>query len=141
LAVKTWLLDANTLVYVMNNLGGVRDRANAAALTGRLVTSAIVVSELLYGAERSTRVEINRREIYATVSRITILPFDLAAAEQLARLRAHFEGAGRRRPRIDLMIAAQAAAATATLVSHDDDLLGQPIPGIDVEDWYTPPKA
>jgi tRNA(fMet)-specific endonuclease VapC len=139
--VKTWLLDANTLVYVMNHQGGVRDRANAAALTGRLLTSAIVVSELLYGAERSTHVEINRRQVYAAVSRIAVLPFDLAAAEHLAHLRAHFEGAGKRRPRVDLMIAAQAVAAGATLVTHDDDLLGHPIPDLDIEDWYTPQEA
>jgi tRNA(fMet)-specific endonuclease VapC len=137
LAVKTWLLDANTIVYAMNRQGGVRERVNAAALNGRLLTSAIVVSELLYGAERSNRVENNRREVHATISRITVLPFDMAAAEQLARLRAHFETVGRRRPRVDLMIAAQAVAAGATLVSHDDDLLKHPIPGLAVEDWYT----
>jgi hypothetical protein len=45
--VKSWLLDANTLVYAMNRVGGVRERANAAALNGRLLTSTIVVSELL----------------------------------------------------------------------------------------------
>jgi tRNA(fMet)-specific endonuclease VapC len=94
------------------------------------------VSELLYGAERSNRVDINRREVHATISRLTVLPFDLAAAEQLARLRAHFEGVGKRRPRVDLMIAAQAVAAGAALVSHDDDLLRHPIPGLTVEDWY-----
>lgn len=120
----------------MNRQGGVRERANAAALNGRLLTSAIIVSELLYGAERSNRVEINRREVHATISRFTVLPFDLAAAEQLARLRAHFEAAGKRRPRVDLMIAAQAVAAGATLVSHDDDLLMHPIRGLAVEDWY-----
>jgi len=76
------------------------------------------VSELLYGAERSNCVEINRREVHATISRIKVVPFDMAAAEQLARLRAHFETAGKRRPRIDLMIAAQVVAAGATLVSH-----------------------
>jgi tRNA(fMet)-specific endonuclease VapC len=137
LAVTSWLLDANTIVYAMNRQGGVRERANAAALNGRLLTSAIVVSELFFGAERSNRVEINRREVHATISRLSVLPFDLAAAEQLARLRAHFEAAGKRRPRIDLMIAAQAVAAGATLVSHDDDLLAHPIPGLSVEDWYT----
>ena len=134
--MKTWLLDANTLVYVMNRQGGVRERANGAALNGRLLTSAIVVSELLYGAERSNRIEINRREVHATISRIKVLPFDMAAAEELARLRAHFEAAGKRRPRIDLMIAAQAVAAGATLVSHDDDLLRHTIPGLTTEDWY-----
>lgn len=113
--MKSWLLDANTLVYAMNCVGGVRERANAAALNGRLLTSTIVVSELLYGAERSERVEVNRREVHAAISRITVLPFDMAAAEHLARLRAHFEAAGRRRPRVDLMIAAQAFAAGAAL--------------------------
>jgi tRNA(fMet)-specific endonuclease VapC len=138
LAAKTWPLDANTLVYAMNRLGGVRERANAAALDGRLLTSAIVVSELLYGAERSSKGDVNRREVHATISHLTVLPFDLAAAEHLARLRAHFEAAGKRRPRADLMIAAQAIAAGATLVTHDDDLRGHPIPGLTVEDWYTP---
>ena len=137
--MKTWLLDANTLVYAMNQVGGVREQANAAALDGRLLTkSAIVVSELLYGAERSSRVEVNRREVHATISHLTVLPFDLAAAEHLARIRAHFEAAGKRRPRADLMIAAQAIAAGATLVTHDNDLLEARIPGLTVEDWYTP---
>lgn len=72
--MKTWLLDANTLVYAMNRLGGVRERANAAALDGRLLTSAIVVSELLYGAERSSKVDVNRREVHATISHLTVLP-------------------------------------------------------------------
>jgi tRNA(fMet)-specific endonuclease VapC len=135
--VTSWLLDANTLVYAMNRQGGVRERANAAALDGRLLTSAIVVSELLYGAMRSERVENNRRQVFAAVSRLTILPFDMAAAEQLARLRAHFETTGKRRPRVDLMIAAQAVAAGATLVSHDDDFLSQRIPDLTVEDWYS----
>jgi tRNA(fMet)-specific endonuclease VapC len=137
LAVTSWLLDANTLVYVMNHQGGVRERANAAALNGRLLTSAIVVSELLYGAERSARVEDNRRAVHTLVSRLTIVSFDTVAAEHLARLRVHFEKIGLRRPRMDLMIAAQAVAAGATLVSHDEDLLAHPIPGLKVEDWYS----
>jgi tRNA(fMet)-specific endonuclease VapC len=137
--VKGWLLDTNTIVYAINREGNVRDRINAAALKGVLFTSAIVVSELLYGAERSQHPAHNRSEIYKTIARLTVLPFDLRAAEHLARLRAHFEDIGKRRPRIDLMIAAQSTAVGATLVTHDDDLLAHPVPGLDVEDWYTRP--
>ena len=139
--MKSWLLDTNTLVYAINRQGGVRDRINVAALEGRLFTSTIVVSELLFGAERSRHPDDNRREVHRTIARLSVLPFDLRAAEHFARLRALFEDAGRRRPRIDLMIAAQALAASAALVSHDDDLLAHPIAGLNVEDWYTPPKV
>jgi tRNA(fMet)-specific endonuclease VapC len=138
--VKSLLLDANTLIYAINDEGGVRARLNNAALAGQLLTGAIAVAELLYGAERSQHREDNRRHIFKLIKRVKALPFDLGAAEHLAVLRAHFERIGMRRPRLDLMHAAQARAAGAVLVSTDDDLKRVRIPALDVEDWHTPTR-
>jgi len=59
----TWLLDTNTLVYILNGDAGMRTRANEAGRVGRVVTSIVVVAELLYGVARSTRREANRRHL------------------------------------------------------------------------------
>lgn len=45
----TWLLDTNTLVYILNGEARIRARANEAGRAGRVVTSIVVVAELLYG--------------------------------------------------------------------------------------------
>jgi predicted nucleic acid-binding protein len=60
----TWLLDTNTLVYILNGEARIRARANEAGRAGRVVTSIVVVAELLYGVERSSR-----REPTAGISR------------------------------------------------------------------------
>ena len=48
----TWLLDTNTLVYILNGEARIRARANEAGRAGRVVTSIVVVAELLYRVER-----------------------------------------------------------------------------------------
>jgi len=52
-----------------------------------LVTSAVVAAELLYGAERSSRPDENRKEVHKALSGIKPLPFTLATAEHYARLK------------------------------------------------------
>jgi predicted nucleic acid-binding protein len=58
-----WLLDTSIVIHALNGVVTVRDRSNAAAEDDRIVTSTIVVAELTYGAECSTRREENRRRI------------------------------------------------------------------------------
>jgi tRNA(fMet)-specific endonuclease VapC len=133
--VKKWLLETNTLIHAINRQGTVRHRVNRAALEGVVLTSVLVVSELLFGAEMSARRDENRRHILSAIRNIKVVPFDMKAAEQHVQLRAHFEKIGKRRPRMDLMIAAQAAAEGAILVTQDSDLTDVEIPGVLVETW------
>jgi len=51
--VTTWLLDTNIVAYAINDAGMVRARVNEAGRAGRVVTSILVVAELMYGVERS----------------------------------------------------------------------------------------
>ena len=97
--------------------------------------SAITVSELEYGGQRSDRYET---EIEA-VRRI-LRPFDLydydavACAEQYGRIRYELESAGATIGALDLLIAAHALGLNATLVTNN----GRPfrrVSNLTVENW------
>jgi predicted nucleic acid-binding protein len=51
------LLDTNTIIHAMNGALSVRRRLNEVAGQGEILTSALVVGELIYGAECSARRE------------------------------------------------------------------------------------
>jgi predicted nucleic acid-binding protein len=70
----TWLLDTNTLVYILNGDVRMRSRANEAGGTGRVVTSIVAVAELLYGVERSARREANRQHLKEELEQIEVVP-------------------------------------------------------------------
>jgi tRNA(fMet)-specific endonuclease VapC len=66
--------------------------------------------------------------------RVDILPWNSDAASHYARIRATLEG----EPvsNLDLMIAAQALAAEAVLVTHDR--VFRRVKGLKIEDWTKP---
>jgi tRNA(fMet)-specific endonuclease VapC len=131
----TWLLDTNTLVYLLNGEVRVRARANDAGRNGRVVTSIIVVAELLYGVERSTRQEANRRHLEKELEPLEIVPVSLGAAAHFGRLKATLRAKGVVKTDLDLLIAATALDLDAMLVTNDRALLDGTIPGLTVENW------
>jgi tRNA(fMet)-specific endonuclease VapC len=131
----TWLLDTNTLVYILNGEIRIRARANEAGRAGRVVTSIIVVAELLYGVERSSRKEANRRHLEKVLEPIEIVPLSLGAAAHFGRLKAALRAKGVNKTDLDLLIAATALDLGATLVTNDSGLHDGTIPGLTVENW------
>lgn len=131
----TWLLDTNTLVYILNGELRVRARANEAGRSGRAVTSIVAVAELLYGVERSSRPEANRRHLELELEHIEVVPLSLGATGQFGRLKAGQRSRGINKTDLDLMIAASALDLGATLVTNDAALLDGTIPGLMVENW------
>jgi predicted nucleic acid-binding protein len=93
-----WLLDTNTIIHALNGVPEVRDRLNAAADSDRMLTSTIVMAELIYGAECSTRREENRRSIQHKLSQIEVVPVTPAIADRFGVVKASFgrEGGLRR---------------------------------------------
>jgi tRNA(fMet)-specific endonuclease VapC len=132
----TWLLDTNIVAYVLNDAGSVRARLNESARAGRVVTSIIVVAELMYGVERSARREANRRRVEQELAAIEISPITLGAATHFGRLKAELRARGVAKSDLDLLIASSALDLGATLVTHDQALLYGAIQGLAVEDWY-----
>lgn len=132
-----WLLDTNIIIHALNGVPAVRDRLNEATGSDRTVTSTIVVAELTYGAECSTRREENRRSIQQKLSQIEIVPVTPAIANRFGVVKAQLRSRGRLKADFDLMIAATALELGATLVTDDGDLLSGDIVGLIVDNWVS----
>ena len=130
------LLDTNTASYVIKgNIPLVRQRLVKAPV-GQTVISVITEAELRFGVARlphSVRLALAVDEF---LLRVEILPWDSAAAQKYAGLRAIFETIGEPMGNLDLMIAAQALAIDAILVSNDR--VFRRIKGLRMEDWSKP---
>jgi tRNA(fMet)-specific endonuclease VapC len=132
----TWLLDTNIVAYVLNDAGSVRARLNESARVGRVVTSIVVVAELMYGVERSAKRDANRRRVERELASIEIVPLTLGAVTHFGRLKAELRTRGIAKSDLDLLIAASALDLGATLVTHDQALLDGSIQGLVAKDWY-----
>ena len=115
---------------------------HSSSATGRCSTprgtviSVITEAELRFGVARlphSVRLALAVDEF---LLRVEILPWDSAAAQKYAGLRAIFETIGEPMGNLDLMIAAQALAIDAILVSNDR--VFRRIKGLRMEDWSKP---
>jgi tRNA(fMet)-specific endonuclease VapC len=130
-----WLLDTNIIIHALNGVPRVRDRLNAAADADRLMTSTIVVAELIYGAECSARREENRQNIQRKLQQIEVVPVTPAIADRFGVVKAQLRSRGRLKTDFDLMIAATALELSATLVTDDGPLLGGDVAGLLVDNW------
>ena len=131
----TWLLDTNTLVYILNGEAGVRARAKEAGRVGRGGTSIVVGAERLYGGARSTRRDANRRHLEKELEPLEIVPLSLGAAAHFGRLKAELRAKGINKADLDMLIAATVLDLGATLVTNDGALLDGSISGLTVENW------
>ena len=130
-----WLLDTNTIIHALNGVLSVRRRLNEVEEQGEILTSAVVVGELIYGAESSARCEENRENIRRKLERVRVVPLDALIADRWGTLKAQLRVRGRMKADIDLLIAATALAEEAVLVTDDAALLAGDIPGLTVENW------
>lgn len=128
-----YLLDTNLCIRVLRDrTQNLRARFNAHAET--LCMSDVVLHELLVGAERSADPARVRREVEAFAARLTVLPFDSAAAAHAASIRAELERRGLIIGAYDLMIAGHARSRGLTVITGN---LGEftRVPGLLCEDW------
>ena len=129
-----YLLDTNICSYVLRSRPpSVKARFDAAG-PGALAVSTVVLAELLYGAARHPKAVAIRREIADLVSRLSVIPWDEAAAEHYGALRAALEKAGTPLGAMDMMIAAHARSLGATLVSNDVRHFDR-VEGLRVANW------
>jgi len=128
-----YILDTNTVSYILKgNFPLVRERLLKVPVS-EIGISVITEAELRFGVTRlprATKLEVVVEEF---LLRVEVLVWDSAAARQYARLRAVLEEQGQPMGNLDLMIAAQAVAMGAILVSNDR--VFRRIKGLRVEDW------
>jgi tRNA(fMet)-specific endonuclease VapC len=100
-------------------------------------TTSITLAELLYGAARLGSATLAMRIRNLIVGAITVLPFDVDAAEAYGTLRAGLGSEGRRLDEPDLRIAAIAVARNLTLVSGNVRHFAR-VPNLTIENWLRP---
>ncbi len=99
----------------------------------------LVLAELLFGAEKSSRRDENRVRIQRLTETLRLLPMGLAVVRRYAIVRAKVERRGRSKSDFDLMIACTALEHGGILVTHDAALKDAAIAGLVVEDLLDDP--
>jgi len=95
--------------------------------------SVVVVAELRYGADHSTRRRANHARIDALIEEVETLEFDLRAAATYGRVRASLEAGIPIGPN-DMLIAAHALSHGLTVVT-DNIAEFKRVKGLKVENW------
>ena len=98
--------------------------------------SVITEAELRLGVARKPEAARLAIAVEEFLLRVQILPWDSAAAKSYATLRSSLERLGEPVGNLDLMIAAQAVAAPAILVTHDH--VFRRVKHLKIEDWTKP---
>jgi tRNA(fMet)-specific endonuclease VapC len=130
--MKRYMLDTNTVSYLVKAHPAVTRRVVAAPMTA-LCVSAITEGELLFGLAKrpeAKRLHIAVREI---LKRVDVMPWDSAIAEHYGTVRADMARKGKILASLDLLIATHALSVGAVLVTNDR-AFGQ-VPNLLIEDW------
>ena len=128
-----YLLDTNIVIYVMKRRPiEVLETFNQNAF--RMAISAITMSELHHGAEKSERVAQNLEVIEEFASRLEILPYTEKASQHYGSIRSVLEKSGQVIGVNDLHIAAQARSEGLVLVTNNVREFER-IPALAVENW------
>jgi tRNA(fMet)-specific endonuclease VapC len=95
--------------------------------------SVITEAELRFGVARLPQAAKLGMVVEEFLLRVEVLTWDSAAAQHYAHLRASLEKSGKPMGNLNLMIATQALAAEAILVSNDR--VFRRVKGLKIEDW------
>ncbi|WP_310611454.1 type II toxin-antitoxin system VapC family toxin [Limnohabitans sp.] len=131
-----YLLDTNIVIYVIKRrpievLGLFNEHA------GRMAMSAITLSELYHGAEKSAKVSQNLEVIEEFSSLLEVLPYTAKASAHYGSIRSALEKAGQPIGVNDLHIAAHARSEGLVVVTNNVSEFAR-VPGLMVENWVTP---
>lgn len=131
-----YLLDTNLCIRVLRDRPpGLRERFNLNA--DALCISTVVLTELLHGAAKSARPEHNRQEVERFAAKLEVLPFDAAAADHAADVRATLERLGQPIGGYDVLIAGHARSRGLIVVTGNLSEFRR-VEGLRCEDWLAP---
>lgn len=128
-----YLLDTNIISELMRNPQGRVAKRIAKVGEHRICTSIIVAAELRYGCAKSGSARLTKA-VEHLLGEIDVLPFDVPADAEYGVIRSQLEAAGKAIGGNDLLIAAHAKTAGATLVTGNTSEFER-IRGLKVENW------
>jgi tRNA(fMet)-specific endonuclease VapC len=131
--VTRYMLDTNIISDLIRNPRGKAARRVARVGDEALCISIIVAAELRYGCARSASSKL-LKAIEDVLAEIDVLPFDVPADAEYGGIRAELEAAGTPIGSNNLLIAAHACAAGATMVTANVSEFER-VRGLKVENW------
>ena len=131
-----YLLDTNIASAIVRGPGPTLAACMVRVPATSISVSSVTQGELLYGLARKPGARNLHIVVREFLARVTVLPWDSAAATHYGVLRAALEARGTPLGSLDTLIAAHALAIGGVLVT-DDRAFAQ-VPGLVVENWITP---
>ena len=128
-----YMLDTNIISDLIRNPQGKAARRIAKVGEDNVCTSIIVAAELRYGSAKSGSKRL-LKAVEDLLGEISVLPFDVPADAEYGGIRSELEAAGKPIGGNDLLIAAHARAAGATIVTANTSEFKR-IRGLNVENW------
>ena len=113
------MLDTNTASYIIKGKPGCVRSHLAKAPMSSICISVITEAELRHGVARKKGATQLAKAVEEFFLRVNILPWNSDVAKTYAHLRTHCESRGKPLGTMDMLIAAQAVEASATLVTND----------------------
>ena len=131
-----YLLDTNIASYaIKRNVPQVRVALVSVPMS-EIGVSVVTEAELRFGVARKGASAHLKLAVEEFLLRVEILPWDSEAAKHYVELRSALDSSGIPMANFDLMIAAQALAVDATLVTHDR--VFRRVKQLKIEDWTKP---
>lgn len=128
-----YMLDTNICIYtIKNNPAAVREKFGRHQ--HHLCISSIVLSELLYGAEKSANPQKSLAIVEGLAARLEVLDFDDTAAAHAADIRAALAKKGTPIGHYDVLIAGHARSRGLVLVSNNVREFER-VEGLRLENW------
>jgi tRNA(fMet)-specific endonuclease VapC len=130
------MLDTDTSSYVIKGNAPNIDAHLRDLDVSQVCISAVTRAELRFGVRRLRRAARVAAEVERFLSGIHTLPWDEAAADQFAEVRANLDRVGTPIGSMDTMIAAHAKALDAVLVTNNVKHFGM-VKGLAIANWAT----
>lgn len=128
-----YLLDTNIVIYVIKRRPiEVLEIFNKNA--SRMAISAITLSELIYGAEKSSNFDKNLEAVEDFVSHLEVLPYESRVSQQYGQIKATLEKRGEMIGENDIHIAAHAVSQGLILVTNNLKEFKR-VPNLALENW------
>lgn len=129
----TYLLDTNICIYIINEHPALVVQRLIQAGRGSLAISTVTVAELAFGIAKSTRPG-SRTKLENFLSKFPIVDWGQDAAWVYGHVRKTLEAKGQRIGERDLLLACQALAMDATMVTNNAREF-ECVEGLKVENW------
>ena len=129
-----YMLDTNICIYIIKERPEqVIERLRHTRISD-VGVSTITLSELEYGAAKSSRREQNKLAILEFLAPLEILPYDDMAAREYGKTRAYLEKQGTPVGSMDMLIVAHALSLNCILVTNNESEFRR-IPALKIENW------